>query len=132
MRLLDTTVLVDFLRRKENARRFVQGLEEGGERGATTEVNAFELLAGAHNRGRPVTARLAAVEKLLSRVDVLPLDRPGATRAAEALSRLRADGTDIGILDALIAGIALAAGYDTIVTRDQGFRGIAGLRTQSY
>jgi len=41
MRLLDTTVLVDFLRREENARRFVQGLEEQGARGATTEVNSF-------------------------------------------------------------------------------------------
>jgi len=83
MRLLDTTVLVDFLRRKENARRFVQGLEEQGARGATTEVNAFELLAGAYSRGRPVAARLAAVEKLMGRVDVLPLNRPGGARAAE-------------------------------------------------
>ncbi|TLZ59003.1 MAG: type II toxin-antitoxin system VapC family toxin [Methanobacteriota archaeon] len=132
MRLLDTTVLVDFLRRKENARRFVQGLEEQGARGATTEVNAFELLAGAYSRGRPVAARLAAVEKLLGRVDVLPLNRPGAARAAETFSRLRGEGKDIGILDALIAGIALASGYDTIVTRDESFRGVAGLRTQSY
>jgi predicted nucleic acid-binding protein len=132
LRLLDTTLLVDFLRRKETARKFVEDLESRGERGTTTEVNAFEILLGTYRNGRPVRERLAAVEKLLGRLDVLALDRAGATRAAGILSTLRGTGKNLGLLDALIAGIALASGYDTVVTRDESFREIPDLRTQSY
>jgi len=132
VKLLDTTVLVDFLRRREAARRVVLALEEAGEQVGTTEVNAFELLLGAYPRGRLDSKRHAAVEKLLNRIEVIPLGRRGATCAAEVLSRLRADGRDIGVLDALIAGIALASGYDTIVTHDEDFRRIPGLKVETY
>lgn len=132
MKLLDTTFLVDLLRRVEAARQFVLGMEEAGERGATTEVNAFELLLGAHPRGRLSPKKLAEVATTLDRLEVLPLDRRGATRAANILSKLRAAGRDIGVLDALIAGMTLAAGFDTIVTRDESFRTVPGLRVQTY
>lgn len=132
MKLLDTTVLVDLLRRQDKARRIVLSMEEAGEPGGTTEVNAFELLMGTYRRGRSDPKKRTDVEKLLSRLEVLPLDRLGAGRAAEVLSKLRADGEDIGLLDALVAGIALASGYGTIVTRDEGFRRVPGLRVQTY
>lgn len=132
MKLLDTAFLVDVLRRREDARRAIAAMEGAGERGTTTEVNAFELILGAYHRGRLDPKRLAAVETILSRVDVLPLDRNGASRAADLLAKLRAEGKDLGLLDALIAGIALASGCETIVTRDEGFRRVPGLHVQSY
>lgn len=132
MRLLDTAFLVDVLRGREDARRIAEAMKVAGERGATTEVSAFELLLGVHRRGRVVADRLAAVETLLSRLDVLPLDRRGAARAADVLAKLRTQGEDIGILDALIAGIALASGYEVILTRDEAFRRVAGLRVETY
>jgi predicted nucleic acid-binding protein len=132
MKLLDTTILVDFLRRQDPARQAVQAMEEAGERVGTTEVNAFELLLGAYASGRANPGRLAAVEKLLNRLEVIPLNRAGAVRAAQVLSALRAGGRDGGVLDALIAGITLASGYDTIVSRDEGFRRIPGLKVETY
>lgn len=132
MRLLDTTFLVDVLRKREDAGRAVAAMEEGGERAATTELSAFELLVGVYRRGRVDSERMAGVDTVLSRVDVLPLDHRGAARAAEILAGLRAEGKDLGLLDALIAGIALAAGYDTIVTRDEAFRRVPGLKVQTY
>jgi predicted nucleic acid-binding protein len=95
-------------------------------------VNAFEVLLGAHRRGRRQEGRMVDVAKLLDRLEVLPLDRAGATHAAGVLSKLRASGDDLGLLDALVAGIALASGCDTIVTRDEGFRRVSGLRIQAY
>lgn len=132
MKLLDTTFLVDVLRRREAASRLILSMEAAGETSATTEVNAFELLLGAYRRGRLDRERLKAVEKILTRLEVLPLERSGAARAAEVLSKLRAEGKDIGLLDALVAGIALATGYDTVITRDEEFRRVPGLRTQTY
>jgi len=132
MRLLDTTILIDFVRRRDAARRIVQEAEEAGERCATTEVNAFELLMGTFSKGRVRPDRRDEVQRFLRRLDVLPLERTGALRAAEIASRLRAEGRDIGALDAIIAGIALASGYDTIVTRDESFRRIPGIRVETY
>lgn len=41
-------------------------------------------------------------------------------------------GRDIGALDALTAGIALASGYNTVVSRDDSFRRVPGLRVETY
>src|SRR3972149_3864195 len=58
--------------------------------------------------------------------------RAGAIRAAELLSGLSARGRTPGVLDILVAGIALASGYDTIVTNDEGFRRIQGIKVQTH
>jgi len=132
VKLLDTTLLVDVLRKREPAHRVLLAMEAAGERCATTEVNVFELLMGAYRRGRPDPNRLEGIAKLLDRLDVLPLERSGASRAAEVLHKLRAEGRDLGLLDALVVGIALASGCDAIVTRVEGYRPIRGLRVETY
>jgi len=132
MRILDTTFLVDFLRRAPEVKRLAQDLEDRGERPATTEVNAFELLVGAYEEGRINQERFAQVQQMLQGLDVLALDRAGAIRAAELLSGLSARGRTPGVLDILVAGIALASGYDTIVTNDEGFRRIQGIKVQTH
>jgi predicted nucleic acid-binding protein len=132
MRLLDTTLLVDFMRRKPEAQQVVQRMEDTEERRATTEVNAFELTEGAFPEGKLHRAKFAHVQQVLGRLDVLGLDRAGALRAAEVAAGLRAEGRMIGILDVLVAGIALASGFDTIVTRDEDFRHVPGLRVETY
>ena len=132
MKILDTTLLVDFMRRRLEARHVVEKLENAGERPATTEVNAFELAAGTYVDGRVDKVKFAQVQQTLGRLDVLVLDRAGAFKAAELLSKLRSAGRTVGTLDLLVAGIALASGYDTIVTRDEGFRAIPGLRLETY
>ena len=132
MKLLDTTLLVDFMRRRPEARQVVERIENAGERPATTEVNAFELAAGTFVDGRADRVKFAQLQQTLGSLDVLVLDRPGAYKAAELYSRLRAAGRGMGALDLLVAGIALASRYDTIVTRDKGFHGIPGLRVETY
>ena len=54
------------------------------------------------------------------------------SRAAEVLHKLRAEGRDLGLFDALVVGIALASGCDAIVTRVEGYRPIRGLRVETY
>jgi len=107
-------------------------MEKAGERLGTTEVNAFELAVSAFPDGRRDSVKLAQVQRVLDRLDVLILDRKGALRAAELVSKLRARGRTVGVLDALVAGIALESGYNTIVTRDEDFRRIPGMKVETY
>jgi predicted nucleic acid-binding protein len=73
------------------------------ERLQTTAVTCFELLngAGENKRGQ-------AVRQLIDGLNVLPLDRAAARRAAEVRRKLDRKGEAIGMGDSLIASIALA------------------------
>ncbi len=131
MKCLDTPVLIDLTREVAGAVRAVGEAVQGGA--VTTELNAFELYSGAHERGRPVLRDLDTVERVLRRIDVLPLDRRASLRGGEIASLLRSRGQDIGGLDVLIAAIALSHGIDTVVTEDAAdFRRIPGLRVETY
>ncbi len=131
MKCLDTSVLIDLMRRRPGA---VDAVERALEDGAvTTELNAFELYAGAHDDGRPVDEAMVAIARVLRRMDVLPLSRQASLRAAAILSLLRSRGQDIGTLDTLIAAIALVHGIDTIVTDNADhFRRVPGLKVETY
>ena len=131
VKCLDTAVLIDLTRDLPSA---VQAVGEALAGGAvTTEVNAFELYSGAHERGRQVPRDFSAVEKILRRVDVLPLNRRASIRGAEIASLLRSRGQDVGGLDVLIAAIAMSHGINTIVTEDaDDFRRIPGLHVETY
>ena len=131
VKCLDTAVLIDLTRDLPSAVQAVGQALAGGA--VTTEVNAFELYSGAHERGRQVPRDFAAVEKILRRVDVLPLNRRASIRGAEIASLLRSRGQDVGGLDVLIAAIAMSHGIDTIVTEDtDDFRRIPGLHVETY
>jgi tRNA(fMet)-specific endonuclease VapC len=102
MIVADTDVLIDFLAGKAPAdARVALELERGQL--ATTAVNRFELLAGAHS-GK----QLKLVENLLAALPCWPLDADAADRAAEVRRDLEQAGEEIGMGDSLVAGIVLA------------------------
>ena len=51
--IIDTDILIDFLRNKKEAVAFIQELEEKKVVLTTTVVNAFELHYGAHKSRQP-------------------------------------------------------------------------------
>lgn len=131
MKCLDTSVLIDLTRNRPEA---VKAVEEAEAEGAvTTEINAFELFAGAYRDGKPVAREMKAVEDVLRRLEVLPLTRQGSRRAAETAALLRARGQTVGALDVLTAAIAIVHGISTVVTEDvEDFRRIPGMHVESY
>lgn len=128
---LDTSVLIDAMRNDARARAALESAAEGGI--ATTEANVYELYVGAHREGRPVEQAVRGIERALSEIEVLPLIRPAAIRAAALTSLLRSQGREVGTLDVLIAAIALAHGVSKVLTRDaHGFGRIPGIRVETY
>jgi len=108
--VLDSDVLIDYLRGSGPGREAVRGLIHGGGY-RVTAVTAFELALGRSYREkpRPVHALLAAPH--------LTLSRRAALRGGELLSHLREAGAAIDVRDAMQAGICLEAGA-TLVTRN--------------
>lgn len=122
MIVADTDVLIDYLSgRNPMAARVELELQSRGF--ATTAVSAFELWAGART-----LRQASAVQLLLDAMSVLALDAESARRAAEVRKTLLSQGEDIGMADALIAGICLREGA-TLVTRNRRhFARVEGLK----
>lgn len=132
MKLVDTTFLIDALKGELSAAEKARELdEEGGV--ATTAVNVYEIAYGVHSRKSDAAYRVDALERLLSNLDVLPLDQVSALRAAEITGGLDRTGEHVDPFDALIAGIALENGVDCLVTRNtKHFKRIKGLKIETY
>ncbi len=107
--VVDTDVLVDYLRGRGPGAELLARLGRGGYR--VTAVSAFELALGAAHRLDP-----GPVQALLD-APTLALTPRGGLLGGEALARLRGDGRGIDIRDALQAGVCLDADLP-LVTRN--------------
>ena len=129
MIVIDTSVLIDALHRKEAALRKILELEETGETLCTTQINVLELYRGVYSPTRS-EAGLERVKKLLDAFVILSIDEDVHNMFGELSAELKRRGEAIGDFDELIASIALANGA-AIVSRDGHFQRVPGLKTVS-
>ncbi len=130
MKCLDTDLLIAILRGKPEAATKVKKLDEEAK-GATTAINAFEVLFGAHKSSNKVVNLKEAV-RLLDRLEVTQLDLNASRKAAEIAAKLSAKGEAIDYRDAMIAGIAIENDL-TLVTRNiSHFARIKGLKFETW
>jgi len=130
MLVLDTTILIDALHRKEAALRKIIELEETKETICTTQINVLELFKGAYLPKRSNNG-VQKIRKLLDAFIVLRIDEDTCECFAAISAELRSRGESINVFDELIAAIAMNNGA-AIVSRDEHFSHIPGLRVISY
>lgn len=129
--LVDTTVLIDFLRGKEKAVEALRKAETGLL--YTTEINVFELIVGVYLATEQVTKHLERVNMLVSRLTVLPLDRNASLLAGRIAAMLIKEGRRIEETDCLIAAIGLSHGLDVVLTDNKDhFERIKEIKVVSY
>ena len=136
MATLDTTILVDLLRRTSKRHRSALAkLAELGSRGeslVTTRFNVAELEVGIALSDDPSRDR-QDVETLLAELGILEFEALSARAFARITAEKRRTGTSIGDMDALIAATSLTAGHPLLVTRNPAhFADIPGLEVEGY
>ena len=97
--LLDTTVLIDYLRGRPVVERLGSLVERGDVLG-TSPVNVEEIFRGV----RP--GEIEAVDDLFDGLRVVPIGRPEGRKAGEWRRRFAARGTTLSQADCLIAAAA--------------------------
>ncbi len=122
MILVDSDVLIDYLRGREPVRTVLQELFPAG-RLRTTVISQFELLAGSRQ-----DAQGRAVTELLSVLKIVELDTESAALAGKLKRDLAAAENDIGMADCLIAGIALTNDLPLLTRNRRHFERVPGLR----
>ncbi len=128
--VLDTDILVSLLKGTSEASQKIRSLEEKGESISTTMITAYELLKGAYISSRP-DENLGKVRDSISSLLVLELSLVACEEASKIYNHLRERGKLIGEFDVLIA--AIARSYDDVlVTRDEHFKWIKGLKVMGW
>src|SRR3989338_6938611 len=123
---LDSSFLIDVLRGYPAAFEALDRLEQTEPVLFVPAPVAAELWEGAIRSGTTEEGGL-----MLDLLPVLPLDLASARRAAELRAELALNGRTIGVVDAMIAAIAMVNGK-TLVTGDADLASIPELRGLKY
>lgn len=126
MNCLDTNALIDYL---EGEQAIAEFLEESQQPYFAPTVALHEVfVGGARLRG---SDGVESTRDGLDWLESIPLTIDGAAEAAKIDAELHANGTPIGALDTLIAGVVREA-EGTLVTADSHFDHVDGLVTINY
>ena len=118
------------LRGDDSAAKVVGGFEDSGKPLRTTAITEYELFKGAHLSSRR-EENLQRLRRLFDRTEVLRLTDEACGEAGRIYARLKSRGKMTNEFDVLIAGIVIA-NEETLVSRDEHFEVIEGLRLQSW
>ena len=115
---MDSTVLIDHLRGRGEARGFLHGLATDGHTLGVCCVNVAELYAGC------LPSELANADKLIKGVAYYEASVAAAERAGKTRYQLARQGITVATSDALIGMIALAEGAVVITRNAKDFQAI--------
>jgi len=99
--LLDTTVLIDVLRGRENSRALLAKLLEGGHTLATSAINLGEVYSGMRPEEEKQT------EIFLNSLDCYPITVAIAKRAGKLKASWAQKGKTLSLADMVVAATAL-------------------------
>jgi len=122
--LLDTNILIYFFKDQGAVRQHMARQRDNDIRLCTPVL--WELLSGAYKSAHPNTQllKLAAVQ---NRFQIHPFDAQSAEMAARTRAQLETQGSPIGPIDTLIAGIALAHSLTLVTRNTREFGRVPGL-----
>lgn len=130
MACLETTFLIDLLRGKPAVKELKDELDRTETRLAIAAPSIMELWAGSC-AAKGTQAEQDKIIELMESLEILPLDGRSAREAGEIEADLIAKGLAIQAQDVMIAGIARING-EKVVTRDEGYARIPGLKVLKY
>ena len=120
--LVNTTILVDFLRGRKEAKTWLEGFPEGGL--AISVITAAELLAGCHNKQEQ-----KRLEAELEQYDLVLTSTAISSTAWEWYRQHRlSDG--VGFFDCLIGASAYHCGLTVCTLNDKHFRPLPEVRVE--
>jgi len=128
MRLIDTSVLIDYFRGVPSARDIIcEDLP------VISIVSVHEIFTGLKILNNETETTF--FRELFANIDLIDFTMQAADESSSLAAQLRRKGVSINALDLMIAGTAIAHEIDEIASRDTHFREIeiiSGIRIISY
>ena len=127
--LLDTDPCIGILRQRSG---MVERLRQLAPTDcAISMVSVYQLYCGVEKVQAPLKER-QKVERFISTIIEVPLDRTAAETAARIRADLERQGMSIGPYDLLIAGQAVASGLTLVTNNRKEFQRVNGLKLESW
>ena len=120
--VVDTDIIIDYLRKRQPGAELLKRAYLKYHLHVTS-ITVYELLYGVQKSGK---ANL--INRLLTYVTVLTFDEAAANKAAALHYSLTSKGLDIGVKDALIAGICEAHKLPLLTRNVRHFNRISNLK----
>ncbi|MFP4209557.1 MAG: type II toxin-antitoxin system VapC family toxin [Wenzhouxiangella sp.] len=132
MRLLDTNILSEILRKRPDAGVIRHLLAQPAAGLYASELTRFELRRGTCLRDDPEPLWDKIVKTILPLVQWLPADEAVSLRAAEISADLRRSGREIGLIDTFLAATATTHGLIMVTRNTRHFDRINGLKVENW
>ena len=127
--ILDSTLINTLARGDPAGTETLDQLVNNGTPVAFSALTVFEVEVGLAGAAAHHCARF---ENVADRIDVIPLTRDIAHRAAAIQRNLYDRGEPIGVVDVLIAATALERGEGVLTRNTDEFRRVDGLTVETY
>ncbi len=124
--IFDTDYLIKILRNDKETIKQLKSLLEQPNELFITHVTLWELYQGVYKSSR-VEFNLKQAEELIQFFTIIPFTQAIANRFGFLINDLRKKGTPIGVLDTLIASVALEKDLP-LVTRNRSHFEKTGIR----
>ena len=131
MVLLDTDLLISFLRDNNEAVKIISKLLERHLILYTTSINAAELYFGAFLSSR-MQENMEAIENLLKTIKIIPFELVHSKIYGEIRSDLQKRGEIINEMDIFIATMAIEKDLPIITRNTKHFKKIMKLKVDSW
>lgn len=118
--ILDTDFLIDILRKKKKAINLLKELLSSERELYITHVNLWELYKGAY-KSKNLDNSLSDIIRLINNFSVLEFSVDSAIAFGELDSKLNNIGTPIGVMDTLIASLAIVLNLKVITNNNIHF-----------
>lgn len=118
---LDTSVLIDYFRKKNKEKTFLYMLSSTYKRFAVSIITKFEILIGSNE------SQQAFWDDFFERVEVVNYTDQANQKAIEIHKKLKNTGQMIGFADLLIGATALAKGMKIATLNKSHFTRVDGL-----
>ena len=129
--IVDTTFLIDIMEKLPEAENILNKLSNKGEPLLVTSLSIFELYTGVI-RSQDQNKEKNKILKALQDQVILSLDEKSAEKAGEIDGNLIKEGNIIGVIDCMIAGIALQKNEKVLTRNIKDFSKIKGLKVETY
>jgi tRNA(fMet)-specific endonuclease VapC len=119
--LIDTSVLIDFFRKKDKSKTFLMELVRLGCKFHISAITEFEIYSGAK------LGQTEYWDDFLNRIGVLSFDKDSARVAVEINNELKRHSKQIAIPDLFIAATAISNNISLATLNLKHFRRISNL-----
>ena len=132
MYLLDTNILSELMKRQPNSQLLSRLGSEPAYTLFTSCICIMELRFGSALRKDFNRFWQKITKEIISRVNILPIDKKEVLVAGDILAGLRKTGQIIGLEDVLIAASAITNQYTVVTANIRHFSRISNLRVENW